>query len=157
MNQEQQQRRKLLKAGLATSLLLGLPISTVKADTKKKQYLELPESLREDLKKIYGRKVRRISVTNNLKLELPDIAENGAVVGMRVSGKQHYASSLVILVERSFKPVATRMDLYEGADFTVGTRLKIGRSSNVYCVAKTREGLVGTMKNVKVTIGCGGG
>lgn len=157
MNNEHNQRRHFLKAGLATALLLGLPISKVHAATGSKKYLDMPQNLRDELYKIYGRRARRILLTDQLKLDMPEIAENGAVVPATISGEQGTASSLVILVERNPQPVATRISLYEGADFRCGTRLKIGRSSNVYLVVKTDQGLIGSMTNVKVTIGCGGG
>ena len=159
-------RRRFIKAGLAVPLIGSLPLlvpgkeSTALAGESSviagNTFL-VPENIYQDLFMIYGGDANYIQTTDRMTIQAPDIAENGAVVGVNVKGEKGLVSSLAIFVDQNPKPLVSQFKLHEGADLAVGLRLKIGKTSGVYVIAETKNGLVGARNTVKVTIGCGGG
>ena len=95
--------------------------------------------------------------SDKVKLKIPDIAENGAVVPVTVSTDMPDVESMCVLVANNPNPLAASFELSEGTAAKVSTRIKMGQSSDVVGVIKTSSGLFTTSKEVKVTIGgCGG-
>jgi sulfur-oxidizing protein SoxY len=88
----------------------------------------------------------------------PDIAENGAVVPIGAATTLPGAKRLLILVEKNPATLAAMFDLTDAVDSSLGTRVKMGQSSDVYAVAMMNDGKVlFARKEVKVTLGgCGG-
>ena len=157
MNLQSKKRRRFIKASLAIPLLSNLPWTIPGANAVSGDSFFVPENIQQELFMIYGGYANSIVTTDRLKLNVPDIAENGAVVGVNVTGDKNMVSSMAIFVAQSPKPLASKCTLHEGTDLAVGLRLKIGKTSDVYVIAQTNNGLVGVMRTVKVTIGCGGG
>ena len=107
------------------------------------------------LKALYGDKP--IVESADVKLTVPEIAENGAVVPVSVSTEVPDASSIAIIVTENPNPLSARFQLVEGVKPDISTRLKMGESSDVIAAVETAEAVLITRKNVKVTIGgCGG-
>nr|CRH05354.1 Putative thiosulfate-binding protein SoxY [Candidatus Magnetococcus massalia] len=99
-----------------------------------------------------------------VKIDAPIIAENGAVVPIKVTVDHpmeagNYIEKIAVFVDKNPTPFAGSytMSPANGKAY-VSARLKIGKTSKVRAVAKTNTGkLIGTAKEVKVTIGgCGG-
>ncbi|CAK0766840.1 sulfur-oxidizing protein SoxY [Gammaproteobacteria bacterium] len=89
-------------------------------------------------------------------LELPDIAENGAVVPVGVSTSLN-AQEIAIIVEKNPKPLAAHFILPAGAEPFVATRVKVKETSNVHALVKVDGKWLFVTKEVKVTHGgCGG-
>ena len=65
---------------------------------------------------------------------------------------------LAILVEKNPAVLSALFEVTDSVDANMGTRVKMGQSSNVYAVAIMADGRVlYAMKEVKVTLGgCGG-
>ena len=87
----------------------------------------------------------------------PDIAENGAVVPIGVSSSIPKTESIAILIEKNPNMLAASFDIPAGTDPSVGTRVKMGQSSNVYALVKADGKYYVAAKEIKVTLGgCGG-
>ncbi len=87
----------------------------------------------------------------------PDIAENGAVVPIKVSTTIPKADQIVILIEKNPNTMAAAFTIPDGTDPSVTTRVKMGQSTDVYAVVKADGKLFYAKKEVKVTLGgCGG-
>lgn len=157
MNPQSKKRRHFIRAGLAVPLLGNLSWNSPIANAFSGNSFLVPENIYHELFMLYGGQANVIASTDQLTLKAPAIAENGAVVGISVTGEKGLVSSMAIFVAQNPKPLTSTCTLHEGADMAVGLRIKIGKTSDVYVVAQTNNGLVGVMKQVKVTIGCGGG
>jgi sulfur-oxidizing protein SoxY len=95
--------------------------------------------------------------SGDITITAPDIAENGAVVPIAVSSKLANVESIAILVEKNPSSLAAQFDVPAGTEANVGTRVKMGQSSNVHAVVKAGGKYYVATKEVKVTLGgCGG-
>ncbi len=95
--------------------------------------------------------------SGDIAITAPDIAENGAVVPIAVSSKLANVESIAILVEKNPSSLAAQFDVPAGTEANVGTRVKMGQSSNVHVVVKAGGKYYVATKEVKVTLGgCGG-
>lgn len=98
-----------------------------------------------------------VTDSNDIKIKAPEIAENGAVVPITITSKIENTESISIVVDNNATPLSATFNLSADCDGTVGTRIKMGKTSNVTAVVKAGDKLYSTSKNVKVTIGgCGG-
>ena len=87
----------------------------------------------------------------------PDIAENGAVVPIGITSSIPKTESIAILIEKNPNMLAASFDIPAGTDPSVGTRVKMGQSSNVYALVKADGKYYVAVKEIKVTLGgCGG-
>jgi len=154
-------RRRFIKAGLVIPLLSTLSIDrnnfVSRAYAMRGDYFLVPENIQRELFLIYGGAANSIVSTDRLVLKTPDIAENGAVVGINIKGEKGTVMSMAIFIAQNPEPLTSTCILHEGADLSVGLRVKLIKTSDIYVVAQTASGLIGVMKKVKVTIGCGGG
>lgn len=111
------------------------------------------KSLDDVLKSFGGTAAEKSSAVN---LNAPDIAENGAVVPVGVSTTLK-AEEIAILVEKNPNMLAAHFVLPAGAEPFVGTRVKMGQTSNVMALVKADGKWFVATKEVKVTLGgCGG-
>ena len=91
-------------------------------------------------------------------IKAPEIAENGSVVPVTVdaTGVDGIVESISIVAAANGRPLAATYNLGEGAVPFVSTRLKMGKTGDVYGVVKTASGTLNAKTQVKVTIGgCG--
>ena len=92
-----------------------------------------------------------------IKLEAPDIAENGAVVQVKVTANMDNVESITIISEKNQTPLIASFNLAGGTQGFISTRIKMGKTSNVIAVVKAGGKVYSARKEVKVTIGgCGG-
>jgi sulfur-oxidizing protein SoxY len=90
-------------------------------------------------------------------IDLPQIAENGAVVPIEVTSKVPGTTSIAVLIEKNPFPLCAQFDFMEGALPYVKLNAKVGESSVVRVVAAAGGKHYTASKPVKVTIGgCGG-
>ena len=91
-----------------------------------------------------------------IEINAPEIAENGAVVPIKVSTSLK-AESISILAPNNPVPLTSSFMLGEGAKAYASTRIKMGKTGEVVAVVKADGKLYSARKSVKVTIGgCGG-
>ena len=99
-----------------------------------------------------------------VRLDLPEIAENGNTVPMTVSvespmTEQSYVSDVLVVAEGNPRGgIATFHFSPASGVAEVNTRIRLAETQNVIAIAKMNDGTVfKTSKQVKVTIGgCGG-
>lgn len=93
----------------------------------------------------------------DIALVAPDIAENGAVVPVGVVSKLPKTTQISILVPNNPNALSALFDLPEGALPDIATRIKMGKTSDIYALVKADGKYYAAHKNVKVTLGgCGG-
>ncbi len=95
--------------------------------------------------------------SDQIKMKIPDIAENGAVVPVTVSTELADVESISIVVVNNPTPFVASFDMGPRVLPSVSVRIKMGESSTVLALVKAGGNLYSTSKDVKVTIGgCGG-
>jgi sulfur-oxidizing protein SoxY len=144
-------RREALAAGagLAGTVLLGAPAVQAKNDAD------------EAIKKFTGGKVPK---EGKVKLDLPEIAENGNTVPMTVTVESpmteasHVTDVLVVANENPRSGVVTFHFSPASGVAEANTRIRLAATQDVIAVAKMNDGsFFMASKQVKVTIGgCGG-
>ncbi len=95
---------------------------------------------------------------SDIVIKAPDIAENGAVVPVKVdASKLKGVTAIAILAENNPTPLVANFKLGSSTQPFVSTRIKMGKTSNVIAVVTAASGITSARKEVKVTIGgCGG-
>lgn len=95
--------------------------------------------------------------TDQIMLKAPEIAENGAVVPVRIKTTLENVESISIIVEKNPRPLAATVEILPGTLPEFSSRIKMRETSDVMIVVKTDSGIYSTSKEIKVTIGgCGG-
>jgi sulfur-oxidizing protein SoxY len=108
----------------------------------------------EAIKALYG---RTAEPSDKVKLDAPEIAENGAVVPISVSTGLTEVTSISILVAENPNALAASYRIPAGTMPSVGNRLKMAKTSNVIAIVEAGGKLYSATKEVKVTVGgCGG-
>jgi sulfur-oxidizing protein SoxY len=144
----QMNRRSLLQGILATAALAALPLRVFARNKAAFKATAEPDVFTA----LFGDKAVKESA--EVKLKVPDIAENGAVT---VSTTVEGAESIAIIVAENPNPLSARFRLLGGVSADISTRIKMGESSDVIAAVETADAVLVTRKNVKVTIGgCGG-
>ena len=95
--------------------------------------------------------------SKDITITAPDIAENGAVVPVAVASAIPKTETIAILIEKNPNTLAASFAIPAGTDPAVGTRVKMGQTSNVYALVKADGKYFVAGKEIKVTLGgCGG-
>jgi sulfur-oxidizing protein SoxY len=114
-----------------------------------------------EIKKLYG---DRKFDSGKIKLDVPEIAENGLVVPVNVEvespmTEQDYVKAVHVFADGNPLPgvVSYRFTPACGKA-SASTRIRLAQTQNIICIAEMSDGkLFMTKSNVKVTIGgCGG-
>src|SRR5262245_31928540 len=138
-----------LGAGAVGAIAFGAPRALAKNDSE------------DVIKKFTGGKA---PVQGKIKLDLPEIAENGNTVPMTVTvespmtEQSHVTDVLVLASENPRSGVATFHFTPASGVAEANTRIRLAATQDVIAVAKMNDGSFYTAnKQVKVTIGgCGG-
>ena len=95
--------------------------------------------------------------SDKVKLDAPEIAENGAVVPISVSSALPDVTSIAILVSENPFPLAASYKIPAGTSAMVANRLKMAKTSKVVALVESDGKIYSATKEVKVTVGgCGG-
>jgi sulfur-oxidizing protein SoxY len=106
------------------------------------------------IKALYG---KAAEASDKVKLDAPEIAENGAVVPIGVSSTLADVTSISILVADNPNALVASYKIPAGTIPNVANRLKMAKTSNVIAVVEAGGKLYSATKEVKVTVGgCGG-
>jgi sulfur-oxidizing protein SoxY len=106
------------------------------------------------IKSLYG-KVAEPS--DKVKLDAPEIAENGGVVPISVNAVFPDVTSISILVSENPNALAASYRIPPGTMPSVANRLKMAKTTNVIAIVEAGGKLYSATREVKVTVGgCGG-
>jgi sulfur-oxidizing protein SoxY len=106
------------------------------------------------IKSLYG----KIAVASDqVKLDAPEIAENGGVVPVSVATTLPDVTSISFLVSENPNALAASYRIPASTLPSVANRLKMAKTSNVVAIVEAGGKLYSATKEVKVTVGgCGG-
>lgn len=91
-----------------------------------------------------------------ITLQAPELAENGAVVPIKVGTSIKNVESISVFAKSNFNPLVAVYELGEGAEPYIETRIKMAESGDVVAVVKADGKLYSSSKAVKVVAGgCG--
>ena len=153
--------RRLILKGAASVALVGLgntPFSLAPAlaaaNDKYPEDAFKQKSDADAIKSLYG---KTAEPSDKVKLDAPEIAENGAVVPISVSTTLADVTSISFLVSENPNALAASYKIPAGTMPSVANRLKMAKTSNVIAIVEAGGKLYSATKEVKVTVGgCGG-
>src|SRR3954453_17922660 len=153
-------RRLMVKGGAVLALMglagirFGLTPALAAANDKYPEDAFKQKSSDDAIKALYG---KAAEASDKVKLDAPEIAENGAVVPIAVGTTLADVTSISILVADNPNALAASYKIPAGTIPNVANRLKMAKTSNVIAVVEAGGTLYSASKEVKVTVGgCGG-
>jgi len=106
------------------------------------------------VKALYG---KTAEPSDKVKLDAPEIAENGAVVPVSISTALPNVTSISIMVTDNPSPLVASYKIPAGTSAMVSSRIKMAKTSKVIALVESNGKIFSTNKEVKVTVGgCGG-
>ena len=152
--------RRLVLSGAGFLALAGLgiisfqPTALAAANDKYPEGAFKQKDGNEAIKLLYG---RTAEPSDKIKLDAPEIAENGAVVPVSVSTTLADVTTVSFVVPENPNPLAAYYKIPPGTMPNVANRLKMAKTSNVIVIVEAGGKLYSASREVKVTIGgCGG-
>jgi sulfur-oxidizing protein SoxY len=152
--------RRLILKGTGFVVLIGLGQIGVGATTARAATDKYPEDAfrqktdAEAIKVLYGKSA---DASDQIKLDTPEIAENGGVVPISVTTTLPGVTSISFLVSENPNALAASYLIPEGTVPSVANRLKMAKTSNVIAIVEANGKLYSATREVKVTVGgCGG-
>jgi sulfur-oxidizing protein SoxY len=147
-----------LKAAGAVALFglggLATPPARAAANDKYPEEAFKQKADKDAIQALYG---RTAEASDKVKLDAPEIAENGAVVPIAVTTTLESVTSISFLVSGNPSALAASYAIPEGTVPAVSNRLKMQQTSNVIAIVEAGGKLYSATKEVKVTVGgCGG-
>jgi sulfur-oxidizing protein SoxY len=153
--------RRLILQGAACVALIGLgnlPFGAepahAAANDKYPEEAFKQKSGADAIKALYG---TTAEPSDKVKLDAPEIAENGAVVPISVTTTLPNVTSISFLVAENPNALAASYKIADGTIPSVANRLKMAKTTNVIAIVEADGKLYSATKEVKVTVGgCGG-
>ena len=153
--------RRLILQGAASVALLGLgniPFGLAPAfaaaNDKYPEEAFKQKSDADAIKALYG---KTAEPSDKVKLDAPEIAENGGVVPISVTTTLDKVTSISFFVAENPSALAASYKIPEGTIPAVANRLKMAKTTNVVAIVEADGKLYSATKEVKVTVGgCGG-
>ena len=153
--------RRLILQGAAGVALLGLgnlPFGAAPAraaaNDKYPEEAFKQKSEADAIKALYG---KTAEPSDKVKLDAPEIAENGGVVPISVTTTLDKVTSISFFVAENPSALAASYKIPDGTIPAVANRLKMAKTTNVTAIVEADGKLYSATKEVKVTVGgCGG-
>ena len=153
--------RRLILQGAASVALLGLgnlPFGAAPAraaaNDKYPEEAFKQKSEADAIKALYG---KTAEPSDKVKLDAPEIAENGGVVPISVTTTLDKVTSISFFVAENPNALAASYRIPDGTLPAVANRLKMAKTTNVTAIVEADGKLYSATKEVKVTVGgCGG-
>ena len=157
-------RREMLSAlgalGVAAAAGGGVSLAAAPAAA---QALGANETVDTGLARVFGGRPMKDG-TSLIKLDVPLIAENGAVVPVAIEVNspmtpQSYVKSIYVVADRNRIPIVARVALSpEAGKAFMGANIRLGETGDVRAIIEQSDGTLWQIKReVKVTVGgCGG-
>jgi sulfur-oxidizing protein SoxY len=153
-------RRLILQGAGAVALIglgnipFGLAPAFAAANDKYPEDAFKQKSDADAIKALYG---KTAEASDKVKLDAPEIAENGSVVPIGVSTTLTEVTSISFLVSENPNALVASYRIPAGTVPSVANRIKMAKTSNVIVVVEAGGKLYSATKEVKVTVGgCGG-
>ena len=151
-------RRAVLGVLGAAGVTMALPATPARA-----QALGQNEAVDAALKRVFGGRPMKDG-SGMIKLDIPLIAENGAVVPVSVEVNapmtpQSYIKHIYVVADKNRIPIVIRVALTPASGQAyMGANIRLGETTDVRAIAEQSDGTLYAMKReVKVTVGgCGG-
>ena len=156
-------RREVLGTLGALSVAAAAGTVSLTAAPAAAQTLGQNESVEAGLSRVFGGRPMKDG-GSLIKLDVPLIAENGAVVPVAVEVNapmtpQSYVKSIYVVADRNRIPIVTRVALSpEAGKAFMGANIRLGETGDVRAIVEQSDGTLWQIKReVKVTVGgCGG-
>ena len=153
--------RRLILKGASVLALTGLgvlsfdlPAALAAANDKYPEDAFKAKNEADAIKALYGKPAE---ASDKVKLDAPEIAENGAVVPVSVTTTLPDVTSISFLVSENPVVLVASYKIPAGTMPSVANRIKMAKTSNVIVVVEAGGKVYSTTKEVKVTVGgCGG-
>ena len=153
--------RRLILKGAGSVALAGLGIISFRpapalaaANDRYPEDAFKQKNEKEAIKLLYG---RTAEPSDKIKLDAPEIAENGAVVPISVNTTLTDVTSVSFLVSENPNVLAAYYKIPPGTMPNLANRLKMAKTTNVTVLVEAGGKLYGVTREVKVTVGgCGG-
>ena len=153
--------RRLILQGAGAVALVGLgnlpfgpPQAFAAANDKYPEEAFKQKTEADAIKSLYG---KTAEASDKVKMDAPEIAENGAVVPVSVSTTLADVTSISFLVAENPVALVASYKIPAGTMPGVANRIKMAKTSNVIVVVEAGGKLYSATKEVKVTVGgCGG-
>jgi sulfur-oxidizing protein SoxY len=153
--------RRLILQGAGAITLTGLGVisfsvaaALAAANDKYPEDAFKQKGAADAIKSLYG---RTAEASDKVKLDAPEIAENGAVVPISVSTTLTEVSSIAFLASENPNALAAVYRIPPGTMPSVANRLKMAKTCDVIVIVEAGGKLYSATKEVKVTVGgCGG-
>ena len=155
----QQFTRRVILQGAGSIALVGLGTTALgwpafAANDKYPEDAFKQKSDAEAIKALYG---KTAEASDKIKLDAPEIAENGAVVPVSVTTTLADVSSISFLVADNPNVLIASYKIPAGTVPAVANRIKMAKTSKVTVLVEAGGKLYSADKEVKVTVGgCGG-
>ena len=148
-------RRLVLQGAGAVALIgFGSVPALAAANDKYPEEAFKAKNEADAIKSLYG---KTAEASDKIKLDAPEIAENGAVVPVSVTTQLADVSSISFLVAENPVALIASYKIPAGTVPAVANRIKMAKTSNVIVLVEAGGKLYSTTKEVKVTVGgCGG-
>ncbi len=157
---EKQLSRRVILQGTCAVALVGLGAASfggpalAAANDKYPEEAFKQKSDADAIKALYG---KTAEASDKIKLDAPEIAENGAVVPVSVTTTLPDVTSISFLVAENPIVLVASYKLPAGTVPAVSNRIKMAKTSKVTVLVEAGGKLYRTDKEVKVTVGgCGG-
>jgi sulfur-oxidizing protein SoxY len=148
-------RRAFIKKSIALSgysiIATGGLLASPEASAEWLDETTSTQILQQTLKRLF--KDQKIIESDQIDIQIPKTAENGATVPITVTSSHRNVESIAILIEKNPIPLAAKFELFPDMEPFVSARLKIAESSAVAVIVETNEGFFTASKKVIVTPG----
>lgn len=157
-----EKRRLLLKCAMAAGAagvaagagLISVPALAAAKPTEWPNDAFKQKNIDAATKALYGQTAVK---SDKIEMNVPTIAENGAVVPVSVKTSLPDVTSIALMIEGNPYALAASFNIPQGTLPYVSNRFKMRKTSDVIALVVSGGKLYSTSKNVKVTIGgCGG-
>jgi sulfur-oxidizing protein SoxY len=156
-------RRRVLGALAVAGVAAATGAVVLRPGPVEGQALGQNEPVDAALKRVFGGKAMKDG-SGMIKLDVPLIAENGAVVPVTVEVNapmtaQSYVKHIYVVADKNRIPIVTRAVLTpESGQAYIGANIRLGETGDVRAIVEQSDGtLLQVKREVKVTVGgCGG-
>ena len=145
-------------AAISSSVLIG--VRDVVAQATARMWPPRPrdafaaENLAESITALFGG--REIVDSDKIRITAADLAENGAVVPVKIETEFDHANEITLLASKNPVPLVARFSFGERVKPFIATRVKLAESSEIIAIVETKDGLYRARRYIEVTIGgCG--